>query len=79
MNLQERVTPGTADPAEKRKCSWLNIWTFLVFALTIKAAFMTICLGEFQDLLGLLCRLALGCRCVHGGVAVGGWDQCCPV
>ncbi|XP_058693497.1 C-type lectin domain family 4 member D-like isoform X4 [Poecile atricapillus] len=31
-------------PAEERSCSWLNIWVFLIFALAIKAAFVTICL-----------------------------------
>ncbi|XP_016160483.1 PREDICTED: C-type lectin domain family 4 member D-like [Ficedula albicollis] len=44
MNGQGRVSPGTAAPAEERSCSRLNIWVFLIFALTIKAAFMTICL-----------------------------------
>ncbi|XP_066033383.1 C-type lectin domain family 4 member E-like [Chamaea fasciata] len=44
MNEQGRVTPGTAAPAEERSCSWMNIWLFLIIALAIKAAFMTICL-----------------------------------
>ncbi|XP_014115232.1 PREDICTED: C-type lectin domain family 4 member D-like isoform X2 [Pseudopodoces humilis] len=44
MDHQSRVSPGTAAPAEERSCSWLNIWVFLIFALAIKAAFVTICL-----------------------------------
>lgn len=38
-------------PAEERSWSWLNIWLFLIVALVIKAAFVTICLGEFQGAL----------------------------
>lgn len=37
-------------PAEERSCSWLNPWVFLVSVLAIKTAFVTICLGGFQDL-----------------------------
>ncbi|XP_056342417.1 C-type lectin domain family 6 member A-like [Oenanthe melanoleuca] len=44
MNGQGRVNPGTPAPTEERSCSWLNIWVFLMFALPIKAAFVTICL-----------------------------------
>ncbi|XP_063250355.1 C-type lectin domain family 4 member D-like isoform X2 [Prinia subflava] len=44
MNDQGRVSPGTAAPAEERSCSCLNIWLFLIFALAIKAALLTICL-----------------------------------
>ncbi|XP_039913089.1 C-type lectin domain family 4 member E-like [Hirundo rustica] len=44
MNDQGRVSPGSAAPAEERSCSWLNIWLFLLFALAIKAALVTICL-----------------------------------
>ncbi|XP_063250351.1 C-type lectin domain family 4 member D-like isoform X2 [Prinia subflava] len=51
MNDQGRVSPGTAAPAEERSCSCLNIWLFLIFALAIKAALLTICLGGFQGLL----------------------------
>ncbi|XP_059694316.1 C-type lectin domain family 6 member A-like [Haemorhous mexicanus] len=44
MNGQGRVSPGSAAPAEERGCTWLNIWVFLIFALAIKAAFVTLCL-----------------------------------
>ncbi|KAM7065499.1 C-type lectin domain family 4 member E-like isoform 2-T3 [Acridotheres tristis] len=44
MNSQGRLSPGTAAPAEERSCSWLNIWVFLIFALAIKAVFVTLCL-----------------------------------
>ncbi|XP_014115230.1 PREDICTED: C-type lectin domain family 4 member E-like [Pseudopodoces humilis] len=49
MDHQSRVSPGTAAPAEERSCSWLNIWVFLIFALAIKAAFVTICLVALLD------------------------------
>ncbi|XP_056342405.1 C-type lectin domain family 4 member E-like [Oenanthe melanoleuca] len=42
MNGQGRVSPGTV--AEIRSFSSLNIWVFLIFALAIKAALVTICL-----------------------------------
>ncbi|XP_071289114.1 C-type lectin domain family 4 member E-like [Agelaius tricolor] len=45
MNGPGRVSPGSAAPAEGRGCSWLNIWVFLIFALSIKAALVTICLA----------------------------------
>ncbi|XP_053790736.1 C-type lectin domain family 4 member E-like [Vidua chalybeata] len=41
------MSPGSA--AEERSCSWLNIWVFLIFALLIKAAFVTICLVVLLD------------------------------
>ncbi|XP_066426129.1 C-type lectin domain family 6 member A-like [Molothrus aeneus] len=44
MNGPGRVSPGSAAPAEGRSCSWLNIWVFLIFALSIKAAIGTLCL-----------------------------------
>uniref|UniRef100_A0A8C3TPH0 C-type lectin domain-containing protein n=1 Tax=Catharus ustulatus TaxID=91951 RepID=A0A8C3TPH0_CATUS len=42
MKGQGRVSPATA--AEERSCSWLNIWVFLIFALAIKVALVTLCL-----------------------------------
>nr|XP_054483669.1 C-type lectin domain family 4 member E-like [Agelaius phoeniceus] len=44
MNGPGRVSPGSAAPAEGRGCSWLNIWVFLIFALSFKAAIVTLCL-----------------------------------
>ncbi|XP_053826910.1 C-type lectin domain family 4 member E-like [Vidua macroura] len=44
MNGQGRISPGSAAPTEERSCSWLNIWVFLIFALLIKAAFVSLCL-----------------------------------
>ncbi|XP_074681881.1 C-type lectin domain family 4 member D-like isoform X1 [Strix aluco] len=42
MNRRGSVSPGTAAPAEERSCSWMKPWVFLVSALAIKTAFVTI-------------------------------------
>ncbi|XP_032056870.1 C-type lectin domain family 4 member D-like [Aythya fuligula] len=42
MNQQERVSPGTAAPAEGSSCSRLSPWVFLVSALAVKTALMTV-------------------------------------
>uniref|UniRef100_A0A8B9R1E2 C-type lectin domain-containing protein n=1 Tax=Anas platyrhynchos TaxID=8839 RepID=A0A8B9R1E2_ANAPL len=42
MNQQERVGPGTAAPAEGSSCSRLSPWVFLVSALAVKTALMTV-------------------------------------
>ncbi|XP_028941907.1 C-type lectin domain family 4 member E [Antrostomus carolinensis] len=47
MNRRGRISPGTRAPAEERSCSWLNPWVFLVSALVIKMAFVTVCLVVF--------------------------------
>uniref|UniRef100_A0A663LT36 Uncharacterized protein n=1 Tax=Athene cunicularia TaxID=194338 RepID=A0A663LT36_ATHCN len=51
MNRQGSVSPGTAAPAEERSCSRMKPWIFLVSALAIKTALVTIYLGGFQGLL----------------------------
>uniref|UniRef100_A0A8B9R0M3 Uncharacterized protein n=1 Tax=Anas platyrhynchos TaxID=8839 RepID=A0A8B9R0M3_ANAPL len=48
MNQQERVSPGTAAPAEGSSCSHLSPWVFLVSALAVKTALMTVGLGGCQ-------------------------------
>uniref|UniRef100_A0A8D0F4J3 Uncharacterized protein n=1 Tax=Strix occidentalis caurina TaxID=311401 RepID=A0A8D0F4J3_STROC len=47
MNRRGSVSPGTAAPAEERSCSWMKPWVFLVSALAIKTAFVTIYLVIF--------------------------------
>ncbi|XP_050566094.1 C-type lectin domain family 4 member D-like [Cygnus atratus] len=42
MNQQGRVSPGTAAPAEGRSCSHLSPWVFLVSALAVKTALVTV-------------------------------------
>ncbi|XP_066861515.1 C-type lectin domain family 4 member D-like [Anser cygnoides] len=42
MNQRGRVSPGTAAPAEGRSCSRLNPWVFLVSALAVKTALVTV-------------------------------------
>nr|XP_038035479.1 C-type lectin domain family 4 member D-like isoform X2 [Anas platyrhynchos] len=42
MNQQERVSPGTAAPAEGSSCSRLSPWVLLVSALAVKTALMTV-------------------------------------
>ncbi|XP_035401596.1 C-type lectin domain family 6 member A-like [Cygnus atratus] len=42
MNQQGRVSPGTAAPAEGRSCSRLSPWVFLVSALAVKTALVTV-------------------------------------
>ncbi|XP_074757251.1 C-type lectin domain family 4 member D-like [Athene noctua] len=42
MNRQGSVSPGTAAPAEERSCSWMKPWLFLVSALAIKTALVTV-------------------------------------
>ncbi|KAM7066408.1 LOW QUALITY PROTEIN: C-type lectin domain family 4 member E-like [Acridotheres tristis] len=83
MNGQGRLSPGTAAPAEERSCSWLNIWIFLIFALSIKAAFVTLCLvalldGSYDQYKTLL-KNSTEWYCVPRSSAenVDGWT-CCP-
>ncbi|XP_061844810.1 C-type lectin domain family 4 member E [Colius striatus] len=47
MNHQERVSHGTAGPAEERSCSWLKPWVFFISVLVIKTVFVTVCLVVF--------------------------------
>ncbi|XP_038008768.1 C-type lectin domain family 4 member E-like isoform X2 [Motacilla alba alba] len=83
MNGQGRVSPGSAAPAEERGCSWLNIWVFLIFALPIKAAFVTIGLVALLDGSSghykILLQNSTEWRCVPSSSAekVDGWT-CCP-
>ncbi|XP_068557029.1 C-type lectin domain family 4 member D-like isoform X5 [Anas acuta] len=46
MNQQERVSPGTAAPAEGSSCSRLSPWVLLVSALAVKTALMTVGLED---------------------------------
>ncbi|XP_064297542.1 C-type lectin domain family 10 member A-like [Phalacrocorax carbo] len=44
LKLQHQLSDGA--PADKRSCSWLNPWFFLVSVLAVKIAFVTVCLEE---------------------------------
>ncbi|XP_026719824.1 C-type lectin domain family 6 member A-like [Athene cunicularia] len=83
MNRQGSVSPGTAAPAEERSCSRMKPWIFLVSALAIKTALVTIYLviflhGSYGQYNTLLQDATEWC-CVPS-VAAGkkeGW-MCCP-
>ncbi|XP_059321925.1 C-type lectin domain family 4 member E-like isoform X1 [Ammospiza nelsoni] len=83
MNGQGRVSPGSATPAEERGCSWLNIWVFLIFALAIKTAFVTICLVALLDGSSGHYKILLQnstewfCAPSSSAEKVDGW-MCCP-
>ncbi|XP_063006384.1 C-type lectin domain family 4 member E-like [Melospiza melodia melodia] len=83
MNGQGRVSPGSAAPAEERGCSWLNIWVFLIFALAIKAAIVTICLVALLDGSSGHYKILLQnstewfCAPSSSAEKVDGW-MCCP-
>ncbi|XP_041316556.1 C-type lectin domain family 4 member D-like isoform X2 [Pyrgilauda ruficollis] len=83
MNGQGRVSPGSAAPAEERNCTWLNIWVFLIFALAIKAAVVTIWLVALLDgssgRYKILLQNSTEWYCVPSSSAekVDGW-MCCP-
>ncbi|XP_068557071.1 C-type lectin domain family 4 member D-like [Anas acuta] len=83
MNQQERVSPGTAAPAEGSSCSRLSPWVFLVSALAVKTALMTVVLvvlfhrscGQYKT----LPENAQGWHCIPSGSASqkDSW-KCCP-
>ncbi|XP_064265961.1 C-type lectin domain family 4 member E-like [Passer domesticus] len=83
MNGQGRVTAGSAAPAERRNCTWLNIWVFLIFALPIKAVFVAICLVALLDGSSghykIILQNSTEWYCVPSSSAekVDGWT-CCP-
>nr|XP_038035437.1 C-type lectin domain family 4 member D-like isoform X6 [Anas platyrhynchos] len=73
MNQQERVSPGTAAPAEGSSCSRLSPWVLLVSALAVKTALMTVGLvvlfhrscGQYKT----LPQNAPGWHCIPSGSA----------
>ncbi|XP_068556948.1 C-type lectin domain family 4 member D-like isoform X4 [Anas acuta] len=84
MNQQERVSPGTAAPAEGSSCSRLSPWVFLASALAVKTALMTVGLvvlfhrscGQYKT----LPQNAPGWHCIRNGSASQRQDwKCCPV
>ncbi|XP_039555629.1 C-type lectin domain family 4 member A-like isoform X2 [Passer montanus] len=83
MSGQGRVTAGSAAPAERRNCTWLNTWVFLIFALPIKAVFVTICLVALLDGSSghykIILQNSTEWYCVPSSSAekVDGWT-CCP-
>uniref|UniRef100_A0A8C0EIS9 C-type lectin domain-containing protein n=1 Tax=Bubo bubo TaxID=30461 RepID=A0A8C0EIS9_BUBBB len=83
MNRQGSVSPGTAAPAEERSCSWMKPWVFLVSALAIKTALVTIYLviflhGSYGQYKTLLQNATEWC-CIPSVSAdkKEGW-MCCP-
>nr|XP_038035500.1 C-type lectin domain family 4 member D-like isoform X1 [Anas platyrhynchos] len=83
MNQQERVSPGTAAPAEGSSCSRLSPWVFLLSALAVKTALMTVGLvvlfhrscGQYKT----LPQNAPGWHCIPNGPPSqkDNW-KCCP-
>ncbi|KAM9204628.1 C-type lectin domain family 4 member D-like [Mergus octosetaceus] len=83
MNQQGRVSPGTAAPAEGSSCSRLSPWVFLVSALAVKTALVTVGLVVlFHRSCGqckTLPQNAPGWHCIPNGSASkkDSW-KCCP-
>uniref|UniRef100_A0A8C0IA50 C-type lectin domain-containing protein n=1 Tax=Bubo bubo TaxID=30461 RepID=A0A8C0IA50_BUBBB len=81
MNRQGSVSPGTAAPAEERSCSWMKPWVFLVSALAIKTALVTIYLvapfSRKGDQPTALQQAFTEWRCISAEPQERGW-MCCP-
>ncbi|XP_032063739.1 C-type lectin domain family 6 member A-like [Aythya fuligula] len=83
MNQQERVGPGSTAPAEGSSCSRLSPWVFLISALAVKTALMTVGLVVlFHRSCGqckTLPQNAPGWHCIPNGSASekDSW-KCCP-
>nr|XP_038035474.1 C-type lectin domain family 4 member D-like isoform X1 [Anas platyrhynchos] len=83
MNQQERVSPGTAAPAEGSSCSRLSPWVLLVSALAVKTALMTVGLVVLFHMSCGQCKTlpqnASEWHCIpNGSVSEKDSWKCCP-